>query len=62
MITILSRDGRRVATVHTDADGCPVITYYYVRCNGQWAFCREARPLVPHHAALDLAHAVIGGQ
>lgn len=56
-LTVLSDDETRRAVVRDTDDG-PVVTYY--RIDGgihgsSWRFDRECCPMVPFHAALDLA-------
>lgn len=61
MITVLSAVGNRRAIVTEDDDGT-VIRYERadVRTGvAAWRFDHEARPALPFHAALDVAHAVV---
>lgn len=57
MITVLSDDELRRATIAETADGA-VITYYRIdggMHGSSWRFDRECCPAIPFHAACDLA-------
>lgn len=60
MITILSRDEQRRATVSEGRDGVTA-TYYRRAANGsdRWVYVRCATMAVPLHLALDMAHGIL---
>lgn len=58
---VLSKTGLRRAVVAPSPDGCAVRYEHRFNQNAAWQHTRTVEMVLPMHAALDVAHCMIGG-